>query len=403
MFSLPKKIVCVGKKEKTNDRTKQAKPPAQNLTLTKTKATQNMNKENYDNTEEAAPSEELPPEPSRDGPTKTKRKERSSCVVLPHPCSLNVLPSPTNKWSVTSHPIKAKTPGFYNTTISCKHYFFHDSRVLLTQAFAASTTSTTVGDGGSPCGSTKLDEETGHNCKMTANEFQDFALLVLGLDTHSSAFGPSKHSHGFKQTESSFLNMLLNDFAVITNLHPAAYHNNEGDRLSLARSLARCTLLLTGAEALTPNLIRRVWGANETVRRNLGGPRGDLALIRRRLISMSAVAINAFHLWMTTEFDGMRVITSDSTRYHPRTMQEILKDIMLPSSATYVREPLAAGTERVEWLLSCGMYLSFEDMAARWYHDLLLRGRYTNDSTGVENKILLAYGAQLKPPTTHNA
>ncbi len=49
------------------------------------------------------------------------------------------------------------------------------------------------------------------------------------------------------------------------------------------------------------------------------------------------------------------------------------------------------------------MYLSFEDMAARWYHDLLLRGRYANDTTGVENKILLAYGAQLNPPTTHNA
>jgi hypothetical protein len=118
---------------------------------------------------------------------------------------------------------------------------------------------------------------------------------------------------------------------------------------------------------------------------------------------MSAVAINAFHLWMTTEFDGVRIITNDATRYHPRTMQEILKDIMLPSSATYVREPLAAGTERVEWLLNCGMYLSFEDMAARWYHDLLLRGRYANDTTGVENKILLAYGAQLNPPTTHNA
>ena len=241
---------------------------------------------------------------------------------------------------------------------------------------------------------------------MTTKEFQDFALLVLGLDTRtSSAFGPTRqsHAHGFKQTESSFLNMLLNDFAVITNLHPAAYHYNEGDRLSLARSLARCTLLLTGAEAITPNLIRRVWGANETVRQNLGGPRGDLALIRRRLISMSAVAINAFHLWMTTELDGVRIITNEATQYHPRTMQEILKNIMLPSSVTYVREPLAAGTERVEWLLNCGMYLSFEDMAARWYHDLLLRGRYANDTTGVENKIFLAYGAQLNPPTTHNA
>ncbi len=57
-----------------------------------------------------------------------------------------------------------------------------------------------------------------------------------------------------------------------------------------------------------PNLIRRVWGANDTVQCNLDGPQGDLALIQRRLISMSAVAINAFHLWMMTEFDGALVI-----------------------------------------------------------------------------------------------
>jgi hypothetical protein len=127
--------------------------------------------------------------------------------------------------------------------ISYKHYFFHDSHVLLTQAFAASTTSSTVGDGGLPRGSTELDEETGHNCKMTPEEFQEFGLLVLGLDTHSSLFEPRKHSHGFKQTDGSLLNLLLNGFAVITNLHPVIHHNIKGDRSSLACALARCTLL----------------------------------------------------------------------------------------------------------------------------------------------------------------
>ena len=105
---------------------------------------------------------------------------------------------------------------------------------------------------------------------------------------------------------------------------------------------------------------------------------------------------------MTTEFDGTRVIIGDATHYHPRTMREILKDIMLPFSATYVREPLSAGTKRVKWLIKCGMYSFFEDMAARWYHDLLFRGSYANDSTGVENKMRLAYGAHLNPPT-HDA
>jgi hypothetical protein len=41
---------------------------------------------------------------------------------LPHPCSLDVLPSPTNKWSATTHPIKGKIFGFINSTVSYQHF-----------------------------------------------------------------------------------------------------------------------------------------------------------------------------------------------------------------------------------------------------------------------------------------
>jgi hypothetical protein len=50
--------------------------------------------------------------------------------------------------------------------------------------------------------------------------------------------------------------------------------------------------------------IERVWGANKIIRRNLGGLHGDLALICCRLISLSAVAINSFHLWTTTDHNN---------------------------------------------------------------------------------------------------
>ena len=50
--------------------------------------------------------------------------------------------------------------------------------------------------------------------------------------------------------------MLLSDFATITNLHPVIARDIEGDRLLLACALAQCTLLLIGAEALTPSLIQ---------------------------------------------------------------------------------------------------------------------------------------------------
>ena len=73
-------------------------------------------------------------------------------------------------------------------------------------------------------------------------------------------------------------------------------------------------------------------------------------------------------------------------------MREILNSIMLPSSATYVCEPLAPGTDRIKTLLNNAGYSSFETIAVSWYHDLLLQGRHANNSTGIENGIFAAYG-----------
>ena len=117
--------------------------------------------------------------------------------------------------------------GFHNAIISYMHYYFHNERVLLTQAFASSTTATTVGDGGQPRGSTELDDETGHNCRMSNKEFQMFAHLVLGLNS-------GDYDEGFAQTDHSFLNMLLNDYNNITNLNPTIHNEIEGDRRALA-------------------------------------------------------------------------------------------------------------------------------------------------------------------------
>jgi hypothetical protein len=132
--------------------------------------------------------------PTDTAPEKIKKKK----LRLPHPCSLDVLPSPTDKWSVTTHPIKAWVIGYLGYHISYKHFFFHQSCVLLTKAFATSTTTSTVGDDGMPRGSTELDAICGSNCAMEKDEFYMFAQLVLGLC-------PSKQ-HG---TKPSPVNALL--------------------------------------------------------------------------------------------------------------------------------------------------------------------------------------------------
>ncbi len=88
---------------------------------------------------------------------KAPKKIKTKKLRLPHPCSLDVLPSPIDKWSTTTRPIKAWVIGYLGYHISYKHFYFHQSRILLTKAFATSTTASTVGNGGMPKGSTELD------------------------------------------------------------------------------------------------------------------------------------------------------------------------------------------------------------------------------------------------------
>jgi hypothetical protein len=113
----------------------------------------------------------IAPSTANKAPKKIKMKK----LRLPHPCSLDVLPSPIDKWSTTTHPIKAWVIGYLGYHISYKHFYFHQSRVLLTKAFATSTTASTVGDGGTPKGSTELDTICGFNCAMEKDEFHMFA------------------------------------------------------------------------------------------------------------------------------------------------------------------------------------------------------------------------------------
>jgi hypothetical protein len=182
-------------------------------------------------------------------------KIKTMPLCLSHPCSLDVLPSPTNKWSATTHPIKGEIFGFVNYTLSYQHFYFHQDRVLHTKAFAVCTTATTVGDGSKPKGSTELDDVTGHNCAMTKEEYTTFAVTVLGLRPGLQ-----------HETERSLLNMLLDNFVTLTNLATVYLFHEPTDKCTLARILACFSLLMLGADALTPTIVEHVWGQDNIVR-----------------------------------------------------------------------------------------------------------------------------------------
>jgi hypothetical protein len=181
---------------------------------------------------------------------------------------------------------------------------FHQGCVLHTKAFAPSTTATTVGDGGNPKCSTELAEVTGHNCDMSQDNYLVLPMLVLGLWQGKT--------HGTKQRDSSFVNMLLEDLVSLSNLTAVFTLDKLADQRALAPILARFSILLLGADALTPTIIlETVCGANTVVCCNLGGSRGNLAIIRHHLISLACVAINAYHCWLTTTFNGGTIIPSN--------------------------------------------------------------------------------------------
>jgi hypothetical protein len=327
----------------------------------------------------------------QDNPTQLVAKLKTMKLRLPHPSSLDVLPSPTNKWSATTHPIKGLSFGFLGYHIFYKHFYFHHGRVLYTNAFAPSTTASTVGDGGNPRGSTELDDEIGANCAMSKDDHTLFAMLVLGLR-------PGK-THGTQRSNGSFVNMLLEDFVSLTNLTNVFPLNEPSDRKALARILARFTILLLGADALTPDIISQVWGQNKNVRTNLGGPRGDLALICRRLTSLAIVANNVFHLWLTTSFNNNVIIPLDTLNYLPPGVRDILHLIQNNASAIYVRECLPSKHEQINILKhnlrqhpTNPMSSDFTKIVIGWYRDLLLHGDHSDDTTGSTNHIFSAFG-----------
>jgi len=163
--------------------------------------------------------------------------------------------------------------------------------VLYTQDFSMSAVATTINNSASSPSSTKLGDNTGHNCKMPKAHHH-----VLGLPPDSWA------SH---QTESAFHNLIIQDLNTMLFYYDTDIYNvNQvpflypGDRKDMARILTWLTLLLVGTDACTTHIINSVWGEDNKARLALGGPRGDLSLIRHKN-SLSKVAINAVYIWTT--------------------------------------------------------------------------------------------------------
>ena len=86
-----------------------------------------------------------------------------------------------------TRPIACTIPGRIGDIIIFNDYYFEAERVLWTRAFSTSAVGMTVDNGESPPGSTELDNETGHNCKMPHSLYRILCTSILGLSLDSWA------------------------------------------------------------------------------------------------------------------------------------------------------------------------------------------------------------------------
>ena len=105
----------------------------------------------------------------------------------------------------------------------------------------------------------------------------------------------------------------------------------------------------------------------------------------------------------------MHNLGEEALRCHPYGLCAIIRSLQDPAlqdptTAEYVQEPLAPGTTCINILLTNlsnsvtdPTSITFEDAAVSWYHNLLLHRRSATDTTGVENKIFLAFGVTPPP------
>ena len=219
----------------------------------------------------------------------------------------------------------------------------------------------TVDDGKSPPGSTKRDDETGHNCKMPHDLYCTFCTSVLGLPSNSWAATCK---------EAAFKNLLLYNINAMMYYFDTDYYYNcapvslPGDRKDMAKILAHLTLLLMGANTCSPHIINSVWGEDDDAQLALGGPRDDLSLIRCWLLTLSKVDINTVHIWLTNPGTPVLVPSSNSFKRLPPTLQQLL--LQLSDKLVCARKPVPWGTESVNLLMQNLHQTQSSSKRTRW-------------------------------------
>jgi hypothetical protein len=99
------------------------------------------------------------------------------------------------------------------------------------------------------------------------------------------------------------------------------------------------------------------------------------------------------------------IIPDEALQHLPPGMRDILHLTKQNAAAIYVHEPLHSGQDRINILQNnlrqhqlTPLSSNLEDVIISWYHNLLLSGHHSTDSTGTDNRLFVAYS--LYPSST---
>lgn len=277
--------------------------------------------------------------------------------------------------------------GCVNASLGFPESFYIDSngRILRTNFFGSGAIGSTVGDGGSPQGSTELDSEAGYNCELPRKQHRLYCTIVCALDPKG---------YGIRRNNNNAYNTKLNDLYCLINTIPTRGSDIPGDREHMAVGLARFCFHYIGSKALTQAIIDEVWQERAI---ELGGERGDLEIIRRRAICDCSISINLLHIWSAPDDENQQIL-GDITFLTP-PLNKIFKILQTGKHRNYVREPICTGEEIISILMDNLRNHSthpesavFEQKIVQWYRDLLLNCDEVTDETGVNNGIFAAFG-----------
>jgi hypothetical protein len=315
--------------------------------------------------------------------------------IITHCSAIEAIDDPDHTgWLSGIKPlIECVAPGFIGVPIGTKTNYAIGGQLLALEFFTRQALRSTIRDGNHPPGSTELDDATGQNAYVTQEQFQAIMIRCFGA-----------HSAHYPRTLDYLLNVTIWNLAAINQFQLVRRCNIPGDKIEFGRLLAFCVIMFVGACATTPKIFEESIGQDPALCTEIGGERGDIAVLTRLSRCMHKVVTNHLYLWQRPSYGHEPVLTQTFIDGLPPSLIDMMAIYSDDDSLTFVRQPIPSGEGIANILMqrlreskhnpeACAV---FEDKVIQWYTDFFVNHDDITDETGIDNGIFAAFGVEFE-------